>query len=95
MAPRYELEEKIAIATKLQERFGITVTRKEIMQFTRDEKLLRRPHWILNDKSIRAARSVYNMVDVITNLTGKKDGGETTTDTGEAAGEVTETNVSE
>jgi hypothetical protein len=92
MAPRYGLNEKTRIANLLKEKFGNNVTRKEIVQLEREGVLSRRPHWILNEKTVRAARGVYDMSKLLDLIDGLRNG--TTDDSDQAESSPTTDEVS-
>jgi len=74
-------EEKKNYVEELKSKFGSVVTRKQIVSHTKgdDEKLdaSKLPRWLLNNKSFRAGRGVYNL-DLVVDTSEVKEEEKTT-----------------
>ena len=58
--------DKLQLVTALRKAFGDTVTRQQVISFMADNKMtVKFPHWIFNNKKIRAGRGTYNLATLV------------------------------
>lgn len=59
--------DKQSLVKGLNEKFGNTVSRKQVMAYVSDNKL-DKPRWLFNNKAFRAGRGTYDLSKVTGNL---------------------------
>lgn len=70
--------EKRDLVNRLKQKFGDTVTRKQVEEFI-SENNLPRPRWLYNDKQFRAGRATYNLVNDVSDVSTEMHSGNTFT----------------